>query len=126
MTHFHAVAFMDHQSVQVLRFNSTTVVEHKAHQHLHVTRQHGSAVRSEHEFFGAVCNMFDDTAEILVTGGRTGLADFRRYVEKHRPLTSPRIVGYEIVDHPSENQLIALARKHFAKYERMGGSSLGG
>jgi hypothetical protein len=25
-----------------------------------------------------------------------------------------------VVDHPTENQLVALARKHFAKYDRMG------
>ena len=123
MSHFHAVAFVDHQSAQLIQFDSTSIVERKIHQHLHVTRQHGSGVRSEHEFFGMVCDMLDDTAEILITGGHTGLADFRHYLAKHRPSTTPRIIGYEVVDHPSENQLVALARKHFAKYERLGGSA---
>lgn len=123
MSHFHAVAFVDHQSAQLIQFDSANVVERKIHQHLHVTRQHGSGVRSEHEFFGSVCDMLDDTAEILITGGHTGLADFKHYLATHRPLTAPRIVGYEVVDHPSENQLVALARKHFARYERMGGAA---
>jgi hypothetical protein len=123
MSHFHAVAFVDHQSAQLIQFDSANVVERKIHQHLHVTRQHGSGVRSEHEFFGSVCDMLDDTAEILITGGHTGLADFKHYLSQHRPLTAPRIVGYEVVDHPSENQLVALARKHFARYERMGGAA---
>jgi len=49
-----------------------------------------------------------------------GIADFRHCVEEHRPLTAAaRIVGYEVVDHPTENQLVALARKHFAKVNLM-------
>jgi hypothetical protein len=59
---------------------------------------------------------------VLITGGHTGLADFRRYVDKHRPLTAVRIVGYEVVDHPSANQLVALARKHFAKHDQFAGT----
>jgi len=122
MSLFHAVAFVDHQSAEILQFDSEHVVERKVHEHLKVTRQHGSGVRTEHEFFGQVCDALDGIAEVLVAGGHQGLADFRHYVDKHRPQTAPRIVGYEVVDHPSENQLVALARKHFARYDRMAGT----
>ena len=119
MSLFHAVAFVDHQSAEVLQFDSEQVVERKVHENLHFTSQHASGVRDEHEFFGAVCDAMEGIAEVLVAGRRTGIADFRHYVDKHRPLTAARIVGYEVVDHPTENQLVALARKHFAKYDRM-------
>ena len=122
MTLFHAVAFVDHQSAQVLQFGSEHSVERKIHAHHHYTRKHGSDVRSEHVFFATVCDAFAGIAEVLVTGGHKGLADFRHYVEKHRPLVAPCIVAYEVVDHPSENQLVALARKHFAKYDKMAGT----
>lgn len=122
MSLFHAVAFVDHQSAQVLQFGSEHSSERKIHAHLHYTRKHGSGVRTEHEFFGQVCDALDGIAEVLVTGGHKGIADFRHYAEKHRPLTAARIVGYEVVDHPSENQLVALARKHFAKYDQMAGT----
>ncbi len=122
MTLFHAVAFVDHHAAQVLQFDSDHVAERTIHEHRHLTAQHGSGVRSEHEFFGAVCDALDGIAEVLVTGGHKGLADFRRYAEKHRAPTAARIVGYEVVDHPSENQLVALARKHFARYDRMAGT----
>lgn len=124
MSLFHAVAFIDHHHAQVLQFDSGQVLVRKVHEHLHLTRQHGSRVRSEHEFFAAVCNALDGIAEVLVTGGHTGLAAFRHYVEKHRPLTAGRIVGHEVVDHPTENELVALARKHFARYDRMVGTSV--
>ena len=122
MSLLHAVAFVDHQSAEILQFDSERVVEHKVHEQLAFTRQHASGVRTEHEFFGQVCDAFDGIAEVLVVGGHTGLADFRHYADKHRPLTAQRIVGYEVVDHPSENQLVALARKHFVKYDRMAGT----
>jgi hypothetical protein len=122
MSHFHAVAFVDHQSAQVLQFSAEQVEEQHVHQKLKFTRQHHSGVRTEHEFFGHVCDALDGIAQVLVVGGHTGLADFRHYVDKHRPLTSPRIVGYEVVDHPTEHQLVALARKFFVKVDQMGGT----
>jgi hypothetical protein len=122
MSLFHAVAFVDHHSAQVLQFNSEHVVERSVHEQLKFTRQHGSGVRTEHEFFGQVCDALDGIAEVLVVGGHTGLADFRHYADKHRPQTAQRITGYEVVDHPSENQLVALARRYFAKYDQMAGS----
>ena len=117
MSLFHAVVWTDHQSAQVLQFDAEHVVAQKIRAHTHYTAQHGSTVRSEHEFFGEVCDGLDGIAEVLVTGSHTALADFRHYVDKHRPQTAPRIVAYEVVDHPSENQLVALARKYFLKHD---------
>jgi hypothetical protein len=122
MSLYHAVAFVDHQSAEVLQFGTEHAVEKKIHEHLKFTRQHHSGVRTEHEFFGQVCDALDGITEVLVVGGHVGLADFRHYVDKHRPQTAKRIVGYEVVDHPSENQLVAMARKHFAKYDAFVGT----
>jgi stalled ribosome rescue protein Dom34 len=122
MTTLHAVVFIDHTQAQVLQFDAEHVQAEKVKTHTHQTRQHGSAVRSEHEYFGQVCDALDGIAEVLVTGPKTGLADFKHYADKHRPETAARIVGYETVDHPSENQLVALARKYFLKYDRMAGT----
>jgi hypothetical protein len=119
MTLFHAVVWTDHQSAQVLQFDAEHVVADRIHAHTHHTAQHGSSVRSEHEFFAEVCAALDDIAEVLVTGSHTALGDFRHYVEKHRPHNAAHIVGYEVVDHPTENQLVALARKAFVKYDNM-------
>ncbi len=122
MTLFHAVVWIDHQSAQVLQFDAEHVQAQKVKAHTHHTAQHGSTVRTQHEFFGHVCDALDGIAEVLVTGGKTVQADFRHYVEKHRPALAKGIVGYETVDHPSDNQLIALARQYFVKYDRMAGT----
>jgi len=121
MSLFHAVVWIDHEKAQVLQFDAQHVQAQKVKAHSHHTAQHGSAVRTQHEFFGEVCEALAGIGEILVAGPRTGLDDFRHYADKHRPETARRIVGYETVDHPSEAQLVAQARKYFLKFDRMAG-----
>ncbi len=50
-----------------------------------------------------------------MTGSHTAIADFRHYVDKHRPQTAARVTGYQVADHPSDKQLVALARAYFLK-----------
>jgi stalled ribosome rescue protein Dom34 len=119
----HAVVCVDHQAAQVLQFDEEHVAASRVRSHTHHTAQHGSAVRSEHEYFGEVCAAFERVPEILVVGSHTALADFRRYVEKHRPQLAGRVAAYEVVDHPTEAQLVALARKYFLKHDRMTAST---
>lgn len=115
---FHAVVWIDHHHAEVVQFDAAQVLVRKVQAHDYETRQHGSAVRTEHEFFGEVCDELADINEVLVTGGKTSLADFRHYVDKHRPLLSKHIAGWETVDHPSDGQLVAFARKFFVKHDR--------
>lgn len=119
MSPFHAVAWTDHHAARILRFDADEVQAQSLRSHAHETAQHGSAVRSEHEFFGEVCAALEGIQEVLVTGSHTAIADFRHFADKHRPQTAARIVGYEVVDHLSDNQLVALARKFFHKYDQM-------
>ena len=122
MTLFHAVAHIDHHKAQILQFDAEHVEASKVKAHSHHTPQHGSAVRTGHEFFAEVCGELAGITEVLVVGSHQANADFRHYVEKHRPETAKHIVGYEAVDQPSEKQLVAFARQYFLKYDRMAGT----
>jgi stalled ribosome rescue protein Dom34 len=121
MTTLHAVVWIDHQNAQILQFAAEHVQAQKVKAHSTHTAQHGSHRRTEHEFFSHVCDALDGIAEILAVGPHTGLADFQNHVRKHRPALVPRIVDYQAVDHPTENQLVAMARQYFLKYDRMHG-----
>ncbi|WP_088285823.1 hypothetical protein [Ideonella sp. A 288] len=122
MTMFHAVVQIDHHTAQLLQFDAEHVEAQKVKSSSRHTRQHGSDVRTEHEFFALVCDAMTGIPEVLVTGSRTAQADFRHYVERHRAALVPHIVGYETVDHPTEAQLVAMARKYFLKHDRMAGT----
>lgn len=120
-TTFHAVLWIDHQNAQVLQFDDTHVEAHKVKAHTHHTAQHGSRVRTEHEFFASVCDALEGIGEVLAMGPRTGLDAFRHYVEKHRAALLPRIVDFQTADHPTDNQMVAEARRYFLKHDRMSG-----
>ncbi|MEO6927693.1 MAG: hypothetical protein ABI190_00895 [Casimicrobiaceae bacterium] len=116
---FHAVLWIDHHAAEALQFDADHVEVEKIHAHDHYTRQHGSGVRTEHEFFGSVCDALKGIAEVLVTGPHTAQSAFKHYVEAHRPALAKQIAGWETVDHPSQGQLVALARKYFVAHDRM-------
>ena len=117
----HAVIWTDHHAARVLLFDSEHVQAQKIRESSHYTRQHHSGVRTEHEFFGEVCDAVKDVDEVLITGSHTAVTDFRHYAKKHRPHMAARIVGYEVVDHPTDPELITLARRYFLKLDRMKG-----
>lgn len=121
MSLFHAVVWTDHHQARILQFDADTVEVKQIKAHEHPTAQHRSGVRSEHEFFGEVCDALEGISELLVTGSRTSVADFKHYADKHRPQAAACIVGYEVVDHMSDNQLLAVARAYFLRHDRMAG-----
>lgn len=121
MSTFHAVVRIDHQSAEILQFDTEHVQAQKIKAHSHHTAQHGSAVRTQHEFFGTVCDAVAGIPELLIAGSHTAQADFRHYVEKHRPALAPHILAWETIAHPTTPQLVALARQVFLKLDRMNG-----
>ncbi len=52
----HAVVWLDHRNAQIIQFDAEQVEARKLEAVSHDTRQHGSEVRTEHEFFGEVCD----------------------------------------------------------------------
>lgn len=108
-----AVVWLDHQQALLLHLGAEAVQPARVHAHPHATPQHGSGVRTEHEYFAAVCAALAGIDEVLVTGAHTALADLRHFVGKHAPGVAPRLVGFQVVDHPTEHQLAALGRQFF-------------
>ena len=118
----HAVVWLDHHQAVIQTFNSEEVQVQKVRDHQHATRQHGSAVRAEHEFFAEVCDALERAREVLVLSAHTTGADFRHYVGKHRPALEPRIAGWEIAEHQTDAQVLAQARRFFVAHDRMLGN----
>ena len=124
MTLSHAVVHVDHHKAEVLHFDADNASSQSVKEHQHYTRQHGSEVRSEHEFFGQVCDALAGVADVLVVGSHQAQAAFRHYVDKHRPLVAKQVVAWETIDHPSEGELLAFARKYFVEHDGMAPSGV--
>jgi hypothetical protein len=121
MPQSRAVLWLDHHNAQLLTLDDAQSSLRQIHAHSHYTRQHGSNVRTEHEFFSHVCDALPGVAKLLVTGAHQVQSDFRHYVDKHRPALAPRIVGWQTADHPSQGQLLAQARTFFVQYDLLAG-----
>ena len=117
MTTSHAVIWLDHKEARVIAFDAEHATASSVKASTHPTRQHGSTVRTEHEYYGHICDALAGGRQVLVVGTHTAQDDFKHYVEKHRPETAKRVSGYETADYPTENQLVAQARQHFLARE---------
>ncbi len=124
MTSSRAVIWLDHQSARVLQLGADDVQAHVLKAHVHPTAQHGSEVRASHEFFGSVCDAAEALTALQVAGSHTSIADFKHYVTGHRAHLGAKIIGYEVVDHLTDKELVALARVRFQAHDNMAGSAL--
>ena len=115
----HAVAWIAHLDVHVIQFEAQQSVDQRIRQRAHFTRQHGNQVRGQHEFFGEVCEALVGIRSVLVVGHHEAQSAFRQYVSKHRPALALHIVGWETVDHPTEAEVLKLAREFFVRQGEM-------
>jgi stalled ribosome rescue protein Dom34 len=125
MSHFHAVVWLDHAEAHVLQFTPEDVekklVHGKPHQHLHHKRgATGSGHAAEDPaFFGKIAEALAGAQEILVVGPANAKNSFVAHLGLHARDLRSKVVAVETVDHPSDGQLLAYARKHFRASDRM-------
>ena len=123
MSMFHAVVHIDHHTARILQFDADEVETATVKAHPHPTHQRNSEVRTLHEFYAEVCEALGPIREILVTGAHRAQGDFHHYIEKHQPQLARQIIDWQTVDHPSEAQLLAQARRYFANRNGVPGAS---
>jgi hypothetical protein len=56
---------------------------------------------------------------ILITGPGSAKTELSSYIQHAHPDLARRVCGVETVDHPTDGQLLALARSFFEKDDRM-------
>ena len=111
----HATAWIEHSGAHIIQFDADLSSEHRVKQHSRYTRQHGNQVRGQHEFFGEICEALSGIKAVLVVGHHEPETAFRQYVSKHRPALALHIVGWEIVDAPTEPEVLKLSREFFVR-----------
>lgn len=103
----HALVWLDHLRAKGLRIGEETHDTTFFRDEKHDPRQHNSAVRTQHEFFGAVKDALVEFTRSVVTGSGQRQMDSRHYVSKHHGLLRPVLAGREKVTHPTDPELIA-------------------
>ena len=126
MSHYHAVVWIDHREAKVFHFSPTEVdklVLHPDHPTKHIHHKSGSVggghATADHDFLHAVAQSIADAGAVLVTGAGSAKNELVAHIEQHDPKLKSLIKGVETVDHPTDGQLVAHARKYFNAEDRM-------
>jgi len=126
LMHKHVAIWIDHKEAHIFhihpdKIDETTV---KAPEHVYHRHPKGPEGGREHpddakRFFHEVARSLDAAEEILLVGPSTGKLELLRYLHKHNHALESRIVGVETVDHPTDGQLVAYAKKYFKRSDQM-------
>ncbi len=124
--HYHAVVWIDHREARIFHVNPTDVERLVLHpdrptRHIHHKADAiGSGHAAEdHKFLQAVTRSIADAHAVLITGPANAKTDLVKHIGEHDPQLAKSIVGVETVDHPSDGELVAHARRYFKAEDRM-------
>ena len=126
MSHYHAVIWIDHQRAAAWHFTSseqqgTVIHAHGQHQRMHSRKStHGGHESpADRKFFDDIASALAGAHELLIIGPAQTKQEFANYLHEKYPLLSKGIVAIENADHPTDAEVLAYARRHFAAIDRM-------
>jgi stalled ribosome rescue protein Dom34 len=117
MSTFHAVVWMDHQEAHVVMFDREHVEAQRIQSRSH--HKHQGKAGDMAAFFAEVAQALTGTHEVLVTGPGSARNEFSDWCAAHQKSTAAIIVDSIASDHPSDAQLVAMAKQYFKKFDVM-------
>ncbi len=117
MSTFHAIVWMDKSEAHVLMFDREHVEGQRIKSRSHHKHQGKSGDAAA--FFGEIAQALNGTHEVLLAGPGSARNEFREWCKAHAKAMAGVIVDSIATDHPSDKQLVALARQYFKKFDAM-------
>ena len=117
MRTFHAVIWMDHCEAHVLMFDR----EHMQAQRIKSRSHHKHQGKDDDNstFFAAIAVALTGTHEVLLAGPGLARNQFREWCSHHQTAVAAMIVDSVVADHPSDAQLVALARQYVKQFDSL-------
>lgn len=126
MSHYHAVVWLDHNEAHVIHISpdeveQSVVTPATPHRNLHRKRGSVSGSRQPEDqlYYHEVVEALGGATEILIVGPGHAKLELIKHIHSHDHEVVDRVIGVESVDHPSDGQLVAFARKYFVAKDRM-------
>jgi stalled ribosome rescue protein Dom34 len=124
--HYHAIVWIDHQQAKIFQFDatdvdSTVVRSSHPHQHIHHKANSGDSGHApvDKAFLKQVAENLVNAGTILITGPANAKQELSAYLAENQPAIAARIAGVESLDHPTDGELLNLARTFFKAADRM-------
>ena len=73
----------------------------------------------DEKYLHSVIQAVNESKEILIIGPGSAKLELIKHAHHHDPQIAAKIVGVETVDHPSDKEILAYARKFFYKADQM-------
>lgn len=130
----HVVVWIDHQEARVFHVHRETVghaqpepidettilsPQHLIHRHpkgLGEPREHPEDAT---RFFHEVARSLEGADIVLVVGPSSAKIEFLKYIEAHDQTLRAKVAGVETVDHPTDREIVAFAKRYFKASDRM-------
>lgn len=124
--HFHAIIWIDHHEAKIFHFNATDAdlqTLHPNNPSMHVHHK-SNTIGSGHEtldhvFLHEIATAVSSADEVLIVGPGNAKTELVKHITQHDPKLKSKILGVETVDHPSDGQIVAYARKFFTSADAM-------
>lgn len=126
MLYDHVVVWIDHREAHVQSFtrdesDGIHIMAHGTPRKIH--HRSGSVGSGkwpeDHEFYSRVADSCVVAHEVLIVGPAQVKHEFLKYLERHRLQLANKVRGVATVDHPTDGQLLELARRFFRAADRM-------
>ena len=124
MSTYHAIVWIDHQEAHVLMFDREHVDTQRIRSRSH--HSHQGKHTDAHSFFKEVSDQLAGTHEVLLTGPGATRTEFKQWCGLHAKGAAHAIVDNVASDHPSDAQLVAMARQYFKKFDQMAADTRSG
>jgi stalled ribosome rescue protein Dom34 len=126
MSHYHAIVWLDHNEAHIMHISPDDVeksVVSPAAPHRNLRRKRGSVSGSrqpeDQQYYHEVVEALGGASEVLIVGPGQAKLELIKHIRDHDHEVSRKVIGVETVDHPSDAQLVAFARKYFVAKDRM-------
>ncbi len=117
MSTFHAVVWMDHSEAHVVMFDREHMEAQRVKSRSH--HKHQGKNDDTSAFFADTAKALEGTHEVLLCGPGLARNQFRDWCSKHNAAVSAAVVDSVAADHPTDAQLVAMARQYFKKFDNM-------
>ncbi len=112
----HAVVWIDQRTAKIFHVTpgglAVAAAEAPQRELSRMAEEHGRHAGSGH-YFDQVVEALRGEDQVLVVGPSAAKLDFVRYVHQHDHTLTPKIVGVETLDQPTDPQLAAYLRHYF-------------
>ena len=123
----HVVIWIDLKQAHILYFDTSKnelIQSESTQRHLnHKANEIGSGKAPEdHQFFHKIISAVVNVNEILVVGPGPAKGELLKHAAVHDPAIAKHIIGVETVNHLTDGQVIAYAKKYFKRVNSLKGN----